>query len=149
LEVLRRKLEAMNHQMTDLDMIIHILNNLPSEYESVIESLETDLDDNLLVNLEKVRAKLRAKYLRIQRYQGEKPSSRALIMKDKTQFKGNCRLCGEMDTRRSSVKKERINRKPSAIIVKKLDTWKKTASEKPDTTKRKVRTQITKGTLMF
>jgi hypothetical protein len=35
LEVLRRKLEAMNHQMTELDMIIHILNNLPSEYESV------------------------------------------------------------------------------------------------------------------
>jgi hypothetical protein len=66
----------MNHQMTELDMIIHILNNLPSEYESVVESLETDLGGIILVNLEKVRAKLRAKYLRIERYHGEKPSSR-------------------------------------------------------------------------
>jgi hypothetical protein len=152
LEILRRKLEAMNHQMTDLDMIIHILNNLPSEYESVIESLETDLDDNLLINLEKVRAKLRAKYLRLQRFQGEKPLSRgerALIMKDKTQFKGNCRLCREYGHKAIFCRKERINQKPSAIIIKKLDTWKKTASEKPDTTKRKMRTQITKGISKF
>jgi hypothetical protein len=65
LELLKRKLEAMNHQMTELDMIIHILNNLPHEYENVIESLETDLNDDIFVDLEKVRAKLRAKYLRI------------------------------------------------------------------------------------
>jgi hypothetical protein len=55
----------MNYQMIELDMIIHILNNLPQEYESVIESLETDLDDDIFVDLEKVRAKLRAKFLRI------------------------------------------------------------------------------------
>jgi hypothetical protein len=138
--------------MTELGMIIHILNNLPSEYESVIESLETDLDDNVLVNLEKVRAKLRAKYLRIQRYQGEKPLSRgerALIMKDKTQFKGNCRLCGENGHKEIFCKKERINQKPSSIIVKNLDTWKKIASEKPDTTKRRVRTRKIKEALKF
>jgi hypothetical protein len=41
----------MNHQMTELDMIIHILNNLPQEYESVVENLETDLDDNVFIEL--------------------------------------------------------------------------------------------------
>jgi hypothetical protein len=98
----------MNHQMTESDMIIHILNNLSSEYESVIKSLETDLDDNILVDLEKVRAKLRAKYLRIQRYQGEKPlfrGERDIIVKDKTQFKGNCCLCGEYGHKANFCKK--------------------------------------------
>jgi hypothetical protein len=152
LEILRRKLEALNHQMTDLDMIIHILNNLPSEYESVIESLETDLDDDLLVDLEKVRAKLRAKYLRIQRYQEEKPSSRgerALIMKDKTQFKGNCRLCGEYGHKAMFCKKREDKSKAICNYCKKLDTWRKIASEKQDTIKGKVRTQTTKEALKF
>jgi hypothetical protein len=51
-------LRQRRHQITDLDMVIHILNNLPREYESVIESLETDIDDNIHVDIEQVRAKL-------------------------------------------------------------------------------------------
>jgi hypothetical protein len=56
--LLRRRLKGMEHQMTDLDVVIHILNNLPREYESVIESLDTDIENYVHVDIEQFRAKL-------------------------------------------------------------------------------------------
>jgi hypothetical protein len=49
--LLRQRLEGMGNQMTDLDVVIHILNNLPKEYESVVESLETDIDNDIHVDI--------------------------------------------------------------------------------------------------
>jgi hypothetical protein len=45
--LLRKRFEGMGHQMIDLDMVINFLNNLPREYESVVENLETDINDNV------------------------------------------------------------------------------------------------------
>jgi hypothetical protein len=56
--LLRQRLKGIGHQMTDLDMFIHILNNLSREYESVVERLETDINNNVYVAIERVRAKL-------------------------------------------------------------------------------------------
>jgi hypothetical protein len=96
--LLRQRLEGMGHQMTDLDMVIHILNNLPKEYESVVKSLETDIDNDVHVNIEQVRAKLQAKYKRFTRLKPtrgpEKSEGRALFHSSGN-FKGNCRNCGE------------------------------------------------------
>jgi hypothetical protein len=44
--------------MTEFDIIVHILNDLPKEYKSVVESLESDIDDEAIVTIEKVRSKL-------------------------------------------------------------------------------------------
>ena len=35
----------MGHTVSDKDFMIHILNNLPTEYESKVESLKKDLDN--------------------------------------------------------------------------------------------------------
>jgi hypothetical protein len=39
--------------MSEMEIIVHILNNLPREYESVVEQVEADLDNGLTVDLDK------------------------------------------------------------------------------------------------
>ena len=48
----------MGHSISDIDLIIHILHNLPEEYETTIELLENDLEDEL-ASLDRVKEKLR------------------------------------------------------------------------------------------
>jgi hypothetical protein len=48
--------------MTEMEIIIHILSNLPKEYESMVEGIKGDLDNGLNVDLEKIKNKLRAKF---------------------------------------------------------------------------------------
>jgi hypothetical protein len=59
--------EGMDYKMSEMEIIVHIylLNNLPREYESVVEQVEGDLDNGLTVDLDKVRNKLRANFGRI------------------------------------------------------------------------------------
>ena len=45
LEKIRSQLSSMGHEISDEDFIIHVLANLPEEYESKVESLESDLDN--------------------------------------------------------------------------------------------------------
>ena len=53
-------------KMTDMDFIIHILSNLPEEYEVAIESLEERLEDTSnKLSIEEVRTKLNARFARI------------------------------------------------------------------------------------
>jgi hypothetical protein len=43
LEGMQRKLHILSHQMSEMDMIIHIFQNLPKEYRNTVELLENDL----------------------------------------------------------------------------------------------------------
>jgi hypothetical protein len=107
--LLRQRLKGMGHQMTDLDVVIHILNNLPKEYESVVESLETDIDNDIHVDIEQVTAKLQAKYKRFTRLKPtrglEKGEGRALFHSSGN-FKGNRRTCGEYGHKAAYCKKK-------------------------------------------
>ncbi len=61
LEVLRIKLAYMGSVMSDEDMIIHFVNNLPEEYEVVTDQLESDLNKNANLGLEEVKERLQSK----------------------------------------------------------------------------------------
>ena len=43
LEALRRKLEILGHKISEMDLIIHIMHNLPQEYETTVEFIENEL----------------------------------------------------------------------------------------------------------
>jgi gag-polypeptide of LTR copia-type len=95
--MMNRRLEGMGYSMTEMEIIIHILNNLPKEYESVVEGIEGDLDNSLNVDLEKVKNKLRAKYARIKVQPARSLGriSEGAFYAGQEGFKGNCRKCGE------------------------------------------------------
>ena len=66
LEIIASQLDQMGHKTTNKDFIMHVLGNLPEEYESKVETLEKDLDyqyDPLTV--ERMTNKLNMKYKKI------------------------------------------------------------------------------------
>ena len=63
LEIITRQLDQMGHKITNKDFLMHVLGNLPEEYESKIETLEKDLDHQYNpLTVEKMTNKLNMKY---------------------------------------------------------------------------------------
>ena len=92
LEIMKRKLEILGKKLSEMDVIIHVLHNLPSEYETTIEILETELERDE-ATLERVKEKLRARFEKIQK--ANPPKDRALFANDQfKRYKGNCSFCG-------------------------------------------------------
>jgi hypothetical protein len=91
--------EGMDYKMSEMEIIVHIylLNNLPREYESVVEQVEGDLDNGLTVDLDKVRNKLRANFGRIKNnsFKSSIRITKGALFAGQEGFKGNCRKCGE------------------------------------------------------
>ena len=100
LELMRIRLKKMGTPIDDEYLMMHILNNLPSAYDSLIENLEDRLDSVLdPLTLSILRDKLSEKYEKIRKRKGwdddsasEDEEERALFAKS---FKGRCRKCGK------------------------------------------------------
>ncbi len=65
LELKRRRLKTLGATMEDDDVIIHILNNLSREYETVVELCEEDLSKGN-ISLATVKERIRARFNRLQ-----------------------------------------------------------------------------------
>jgi gag-polypeptide of LTR copia-type len=61
LETLRRRLEILGYKISEMDLIIHIIYNLPSEYKTTIHFIENELEMDT-GSLERVRERLRSKF---------------------------------------------------------------------------------------
>ena len=113
LEIIKIKLANMKVQISEEDLIIHIINNLPVEYDSVTDQIENELnfdDANEHPSVESVKARLRAKYSKLMRKVNisEKKSGNGFgIGREKKSeesesalyagkhFKGTCNICGK------------------------------------------------------
>jgi gag-polypeptide of LTR copia-type/Zinc knuckle len=80
LENMKRRLQILGHPMSEMDLIIHILQNLPKEYETTLELLENDLENDV-ATLDRVKEKLRTKFEQLQR--GKSMSDNALMIVNK------------------------------------------------------------------
>ena len=68
LESLRAEMDAVNisGKINDMDFMIHVLGNLPEEYEVAVESLEEKLEDTKnVLDIEDIRSKLNARFARL------------------------------------------------------------------------------------
>jgi hypothetical protein len=93
LEGMQRKLQIFGHKISEMDMIIHILQNLTKEYDTTAEILENDLDNDL-ASLDRVKEKLRARFEKIQKTRPNEDG--VLIVKDirPGKYEGLCSFCG-------------------------------------------------------
>jgi gag-polypeptide of LTR copia-type len=115
LESLRIKMDNAGLEITDFDFIIHIIHNLPKEYESIADQLESDLDNsNLEVTIDSIKARLRAKYNKIKnkknllkRSDGDDDEETALFAGKG--FKGRCNHCGTYGHKGVDCKKKLSN----------------------------------------
>jgi hypothetical protein len=100
LETLRRRLEIYGHKISEMDLIIHIIHNLPREYETTIKFIENELEMDT-GSLGRVRERLRLKFERISKT--FKENDKALVSFQK--YKGNCTYCGIYGRKGSECRK--------------------------------------------
>jgi mannose-6-phosphate isomerase-like protein (cupin superfamily) len=111
IDIMKRTLEILGHGITEMDIIIHILHNLPEEYETLIKLLENDLESDTAA-LERVKEKLRAKFNRINRSQTLllNRSEKALIKREKgKRYKALCSHCGIYEHRGIECRRRAAN----------------------------------------
>ena len=86
---------AGKSDMTEVDVIIHILSNLPEEYEVAVSELENKLrNTSIPLDMEEVRIVLGNRYNRITKNAENAAQEKAFAAFQK-QYKGTCRKCGE------------------------------------------------------
>ena len=91
-----------NSAISEKDLMVHILNNLPMEYDSVSDSLETQLDKtgSEKLTLELIREKLARQHERIEKNiketdKREHRNEEKALANFPKQFKGLCYNCGK------------------------------------------------------
>ena len=66
IELLRSYVRRLGFIIDDVEIMTHILTNLPEEYKNIFENLEEKLDDkNNMFTVERIRDNLSAKYNRM------------------------------------------------------------------------------------
>lgn len=93
LELKRRRLKVLGADIQDEDLMLHILNNLPKQYETTVQLCEEDLSGNTLT-LKGLKERIRARYTRLQKEQEDSDEAVALMMSKG--FKGACTVCGKI-----------------------------------------------------
>jgi len=105
LESIRSRLEDMNLKMTDEDLLMHVLNNLPKEYEIQQSKLEDRLSSTSNpLTIEDVRNELNLKYMRMKKSQTDSTgdeAEKALTTVSKRN-KTKCRHCGKFGHKSTS-----------------------------------------------
>ena len=118
LELKRRRLKTLGATMEDDDMILHILNSLPKEYETVVELCEEDLTRGN-INLLTVKERIRARYKRIIKTNSDEQEVVALMAK--TQFKKACTVCGKIGHKGADCFTLEKNKDKKEAYMKKLN----------------------------
>jgi gag-polypeptide of LTR copia-type/Zinc knuckle len=96
LEELRMKLEDMGSIMTDDQFLIHVLNNLTTDYELQMVLLEKRIGDKSNpLEVDELREELNLRYERLCNQNNESKSNEEHALFT-SQFKGKCRSCGKM-----------------------------------------------------
>jgi gag-polypeptide of LTR copia-type len=105
LEVLRRRMKACGHIMTDDDIIIHVISNLPKDYDAICDQLEIELgdeDQKQKITILDIKNRLRNKYNKLKvrvKSIGEDSGDCEKLMSikghHKKLFKGKCHNCGK------------------------------------------------------
>ena len=113
LEVLQTRLNELKYTVTDNHLMIHVLHNIPKEYDTLVEAMERDLNDaSDPLTIEGMKERLHSKWERLNRRNGNDDDDKSddkmdLFMLDdddirgeahfsRKQFKGRCRICGKI-----------------------------------------------------
>ncbi len=86
----RKTLGAINE---DDDFTIHILNQLPREYKTVVELCKEELSRGNS-NITTVKERIWARFTRLQK--ANKDQDEAVALMARSQFKGACTVCGKI-----------------------------------------------------
>ena len=112
LEDLRVRLETMGSSISENQFMIHILNNLTSDYELQLAMMERRVGDiNQPLTVEEIKGELNLRFERLNARSGN--SGDGEILEEQAlfsgQFKGKCRSCGLIGHKAFQCKNRAIN----------------------------------------
>ncbi len=82
--------------ITHTNMTIHALNNLPEEYNNIVEMMEIDLTNTTNpLTLKCARERLQSKYARLKKSRVAKQENDKEMMLAAKAFSGRCYACGK------------------------------------------------------
>jgi gag-polypeptide of LTR copia-type len=99
LEILRQRLKSLKVNVDDEDLVIHILNNLPKEYDSLVESIEENLNKGAdeEVTVKRVRERVRARFRRMAlRHSDPDTQEDVALLASGKKVKTRCGQCGKI-----------------------------------------------------
>ncbi len=105
-------MKALGTTTEDDDLIIHIFNNLPTEYETVVKIYGEDLSKGN-INLPSVKERIRARYSQLQK---TNESDEAIALMMKTRYEKACPLCGKIARKGADCFTLEINRDKRTTI---------------------------------
>ena len=96
--------------MTEVDLIIHILSNLPEEYEVAVAELERDMPSQVNpIKMEDVRRVLDSRFERLSKKVDSLEEDKAFMSWAKKQYTHICGKCGEYGHSSSNCTKNSTN----------------------------------------
>ena len=93
LEDLRLRMQSAGSRMSNMDLVEHILNSLPKEYDIVVKVLENRLNENDDLSVMDIRNELSLEYAKHKFDKQETQKDSALYAGG---FKGTCNKCGKI-----------------------------------------------------
>jgi len=96
LEDLQARLKDMNAAISDDNFYVHILNNLPAEYEVQVSKLEERFGSTTnSLTIQDLRNELNLKYTQLKHISAEWTETDQALATSR-QYKGKCTNCGKM-----------------------------------------------------
>jgi gag-polypeptide of LTR copia-type len=112
LERLRSKLKLLKSEISEEDLMVHIINYVGHQYSNIADHMETDLDKRTLT-LDDVKSRLRAKYNRLKnRQEHTKSHDESALTAYAKQYKGRCNKCGNWGHKGADCKTKTPNHNP-------------------------------------
>ena len=108
IEHVRQRLASLDKAviLSDSEVMMHILDSLPQDYDYVVTMMEAKLDDTGM-SLNYLRAGLRSHYKKIHKRNGVKKDDSDVALAAFTKmFKGRCYTCGEQGHKGSQCPKQ-------------------------------------------
>ena len=128
LQLICRRLTVLGAAVSKDDLMLHILNHLPTTYKTTAEICEYDLTKGTLT-LEILRERLRTKYRHMKMNDAVKTDSVALYTK---QFKGMCKVCGKIGHKGADCFTLEKNKDKKAAYMKRMSEKKNDKKGKKD-----------------
>jgi hypothetical protein len=107
LDSIRSRIEQISpsERISDQSMMLHIVGNLPDEYDNIIDRVVKELNSSTL-SIDTLQEDLQLKFERMKIRKGDK-GEQALFAK---QFKGKCQLCGRVGHKRADCWESEANK---------------------------------------
>ena len=125
-EVTAMDINAMTKQtsnITDYDIMAHVLNNLPSNYDAITDGMERQFNEGTLT-LDILREKLQSRFTRLARIEDEEEdydTNLMVINKFRKKFKGVCWVCGRRGQKSSECEEKKKEEKANVAVDEESD----------------------------